>query len=610
MSNSCLKFMKDKFQYFKTMCCNESSFIISYLIALFMGLTGLSILAINYLMKDILLFSPSQATLTNSISYIPWMVKPIFGLTSDSCPIFGYKRKPYLVITSTLFILSYVSIYLYYKTVWVFLFSIFLGSTCLAFCSVIGEALIVESSNQKGNDEATVNVSNFYIIKNLGAMVSSFLGGYLLEVLETKYIFLISSGLPFIILISSFFLNDKKVMGKNSKDYTEDKNIESEKINPDEQKNNNNEKELELEIKDAIEVNNCDKKFAQIEALHKDKSITKYSKPKLSKNDPTNLDGFEKVNTVFMCKRISSLKLDPKDDNVKDNIKNTLNNSVRNTHQLSMRSKHGGEVFFQIELNKLEISKELKQEEQTTEINDKDISCSNLIKMIKKFIFQKHIYKPIIFILAFCSTPSYDDAMFYFYTNELKFKKEMIGSLNFIGTLTSIIGIYLYKKWLYKYSFKSIIISSTLIYLLFNLLTLILVFRLNKYLGIPDFFFSVTANSITNALAEINTMPLLVITANMCPKNIEGTTYALLMSVIFLGYFISYQFGGLLNYLFDVSSENFSNLWMVILSSNLIALFQLPMIYCVEIDSKHEAKIEVDNKNVELKENEKKVEEN
>ena len=49
---------------------------------------------------------------------------------------------------------------------------------------------------------------------------------------------------------------------------------------------------------------------------------------------------------------------------------------------------------------------------------------------------------------------------------------------------------------------------------------------------------------------------------------------------------------------------------MVILSSNLIALFQLPMIYCVEIDSKHEANIEVDNKNVELKENEKKVEEN
>ena len=44
----------------------------------------------------------------------------------------------------------------------------------------------------------------------------------------------------------------KKVMGKNSKDYTEDKNIESEKINPDKQKNNNNEKELELEIKDAI----------------------------------------------------------------------------------------------------------------------------------------------------------------------------------------------------------------------------------------------------------------------------------------------------------------------------------------------------------------------
>ena len=99
MSNYCCQtFIKDKFGLFVSTFCEKSAFVISYLIAFFMGLTGLSLLAINYLMKDILMFSPAKATLTNSISYIPWMVKPIFGLISDSCPIFGYKRKPYLLL--------------------------------------------------------------------------------------------------------------------------------------------------------------------------------------------------------------------------------------------------------------------------------------------------------------------------------------------------------------------------------------------------------------------------------------------------------------------------------------------------------------------------------
>jgi folate/biopterin transporter len=596
MSNNSKELTRNLKKWFEENVCEKSVFLISYLIAVFMGLTGLSMLAINYLMKDVLNFSPAKASLTNSISFIPWMVKPIFGLATDSCPIYGYKRRPYLFLTSAIFIISYVSVFLYYKTVWIFLFSIFSGSVCLAFCSVIGEALIVESSNQKGHDEASENVSNFYIVKNIGTLISSLVSGYLLEVVEPRDIFLISSGLPLIILVASFFLKEKRIIKGNFEGSSEDK-LASDGAVTDVNKKNDK-VEIDNEINDAVGKENIKVKFIENKPSIKINTEPSFSIDKKQESF-NNIDGFEKVNTVtnsnIKSKEVSEIELH------ESNLNKSLNNS-KNTRPLSIRGKHAGDVFFQIDIENNTVKEnylkpeEIKEKEIKNE-KEEEISCGRMLRMIYEFIAQKHIYKPILFILFFCAMPSYDDALFYFYTNELKFKKEMMGRLTFLGTLTSIIGIYLYKRFFYKYSFKAIIVVSTLIYLLFNLLTLALVLRLNTKIGIPDYFFSVTANSITNALAEINTMPLLVITANMCPKNIEGTTYALLMSIINLGYFISYQFGGLLNYIFNVSSTDFKNLWMVILSANLLALIQLPMIYCVEVDSKHDSNHSKENTN-------------
>ena len=40
---------------------------------------------------------------------------------------------------------------------------------------------------------------------------------------------------------------------------------------------------------------------------------------------------------------------------------------------------------------------------------------------------------------------------------------------------------------------------------------------------------------INNTMGELNTMPILVLACKMCPKNIEGTMYALLMSTVNFG---------------------------------------------------------------------------
>lgn len=59
-------------------------------------------------------------------------------------------------------------------------------------------------------------------------------------------------------------------------------------------------------------------------------------------------------------------------------------------------------------------------------------------------------------------------------------------------------------------------------------------------------------------------MPLLVLACRMCPKNIEGTMYALLMSTLNFGSIISLQLGAVLTYFLGISDTNFENLWLLV----------------------------------------------
>ena len=62
---------------------------------------------------------------------------------------------------------------------------------------------------------------------------------------------------------------------------------------------------------------------------------------------------------------------------------------------------------------------------------------------------------------------------------------------------------------------------------------------MNIRLGISDKIFCFSDSLIAEVLAEINSIPILVLACEMCPKNIEGTMYALLMSTVNCGGMVS-----------------------------------------------------------------------
>ena len=76
---------------------------------------------------------------------------------------------------------------------------------------------------------------------------------------------------------------------------------------------------------------------------------------------------------------------------------------------------------------------------------------------------------------------------------------------------------------------------SALAYSAVNSLNIILVTRANLKYGIRDEVFSLIDTLLVQTVAELNMLPILVLSCKICPPKIEGTMYALLMSTINLG---------------------------------------------------------------------------
>jgi hypothetical protein len=180
--------------------------------------------------------------------------------------------------------------------------------------------------------------------------------------------------------------------------------------------------------------------------------------------------------------------------------------------------------------------------------------------------------------------PTSADAMFYFYTNELEFTPEFMGRLKFACGAASLIGILVYNKWLRDISFRKMFGSTTIICSALGCTSLIMIFRLNAKVGISDEWFSMSGGFIAQAFAELNTMPILVLCCRICPKNIEGSLYALLMSTINLGGLLSYQLGGLVTIVLGITKTDFSNLWILSLITNLSYLLPLPLLFTMNMD--------------------------
>ena len=389
------------------------------------GILGLARLAVSFFLKDDIGLSPAEVAALTGISSIPWIIKPLFGFLSDGVPIFGYRRRPYLILSGFLGTLSWLGLAFFVTTPVTATVAILFTSLSVAISDVIVDSLVVARAREESLGQAGSLQSLCWGASAVGGLITAYLSGWLLEHLSISAVFEITATFPLLVSAVAWLIAEEKI------------------------------------------------------------TLTKNNALAPVKNQVTQLWGAVK---------------------------------------------------------------------------------------------QKSIWLPALFLFVWQATPNAESAFFFFTTNELGFEPEFLGRVRLVTSLASLVGIFIFQTYLKEVPFRKILGWSTIIASVLGMTTLLLVTHVNRDLGISDRVFSLGDSLILTVMGQITWMPVLVLSARLCPKGVEATLFALLMSVWNLSGLLSNELGALLTSALNITETNFDKLWLLVIITNLSTLLPLPFL--------------------------------
>jgi MFS family permease len=174
-------------------------------------IVGLISQPLNYYLKEALGWTPVQVTAFITVFNLPWIIKPLYGLVSDFVPLFGYRRKSYLIVANIAAIGGYL---------WVtqltapgqLLIALLLTAYAMAISSTLCGAVLVENGQRLHESGAFVNQQWLWF--NIAAMAAAILGGQLVQHLTPAgalhtAAFIVGLA-PFLVIFGTLVLIDEK----------------------------------------------------------------------------------------------------------------------------------------------------------------------------------------------------------------------------------------------------------------------------------------------------------------------------------------------------------------------------------------------------------------
>ncbi len=387
------------------------------------GILGLARLAVSFFMKDELGLSPAQVSALVGIAAIPWMVKPLFGFLSDGLPIFGYRRRPYLILSGLLGAVAWLLMATVVHSAWAATAAMVLSSLAIAVSDVIVDSLVVERARTESTSDAGSLQALCWGASAVGGLITAYFSGFLLQRFTPHTIFAITATFPLIVSLVAGLINETKV------------------------------------------------------------------------TQPTEWSA----------------------------------------------------IWGQV-------------------------------RQLRQTVTQKSIWLPTAFLFLWQATPTAESAFFFFTTNELGFTPEFLGRVRLVTSIASLVGIWMFQRFFRTVSFRKLFGWTTVISTVLGMTMLLLVTHANRAIGIDDHWFSLGDSLILTVMGQIAYMPVLVLAARLCPPGVEATLFALLMSITNLAALLSYEFGAVLMHLLGVTENNFTNLGLLVVITNLSTLLPLPFL--------------------------------
>jgi len=208
-----------------------------------------------------------------------------------------------------------------------------------------------------------------------------------------------------------------------------------------------------------------------------------------------------------------------------------------------------------------------------------------LVKRVFHALKEPRVWRAALFIFLVNATPSCDTPMLFFFVNVLKMPSEAFGTRDLLTSIASLFGIFAFQKYLRHVCLRKILLWTTIVGTVLQLSSILLVTGWSASLHISDRVFLLSNASMVAVLGQIQLMPVLVLAAKICPKGIEGTMFALLMSIKNTAAFTSVFTGGILTNWLNVTPTNFSNLWLLIAICSLSSPIPLVLLKWVPSSS-------------------------
>ncbi|KAF4351670.1 hypothetical protein F8388_024503 [Cannabis sativa] len=176
------------------------------------GVLGLSRLAVSFYLKDDLHLDPAETAVITGFSALPWLIKPVYGFISDSLPLFGYRRRSYLILSGLLGAFSWTLMASLVDSKYSAAFCILLGSLSVAFSDVVN-SMVVERARGESQSVSGSLQSLCWGSSAFGGIVSSYFSGSLVDAYGVRFVFGVTALLPLLTSAVAVLVTEQRVVG-------------------------------------------------------------------------------------------------------------------------------------------------------------------------------------------------------------------------------------------------------------------------------------------------------------------------------------------------------------------------------------------------------------
>jgi len=406
-----------------------------------------------------------------------------------------------------------------------------------AMADVVVDAMVAEKAREESAEYSGDLQSLSWLAMAFGGILGSVSGGLCLAVLKVKGIFLLFSIFPLLQLVSCIFIHEKsasQMAVANNEVLEGAQHITRDSPTADKQYNSSH----------GVSTNVTTTVWDGVEDEDQEKELE--SKRKVGDDDDDNEEDWIQIRENDLEKETTVAKASSRSEK----------STIQEVEGLRKRKAASPQEVIP-RLPKSLDGIEAPLQSQRGLFHDLQTTLQALWRAVK----QPDIIQPMLwFLISQSVVPNLSTVMFYYQTNHLHMNSSFLGTSRVVGWGGLMCGTFFYNRYLkhvpLRKTFWWVHVGLTVL----TLIDIILVLEFNSYLGIPNKAFVLGLSALGDAVSQFKFMPFLVLSGQLCPPGIEGTLFALFMSVNNFGSTLSSFAGGSLASVLHISSENFDNL--------------------------------------------------